>query len=184
MPKSFGHIDFRNGRGAFASRIRLADGPLGLAWHHCAATANVLGDFFALRRATSQQAYTETRHGISYLVNELLENAVKFGEPGDIIIESALDGDLFEVKIVNSISPGTARRFQEMLAELTARDPGELLIARIEANAADAGASGSGLGLLTLMNDYGARLGWIFHDAAAGAGEPIGLDTFAALDLS
>jgi hypothetical protein len=71
-----------------------------------------------------------------------------------------------------------------MLAELTASDPGELLIARIEANAADAGASGSGLGLLTLMNDYGARLGWIFHDAGAGAGGPIGLDTFAALDLS
>jgi hypothetical protein len=184
MLKSFGRTYFRNDAGAFATRIRLADGPLSLAWHHCAATADFLGDFFALRRATSQQAYTETRHGIGYLINELLENAVKFGEPGDIIIESALDGDLFEVKFVNSISPGTARRFQEMLAELTARDPGELLIARIEANAADAGTSGSGLGLLTLMNDYGARLGWIFHEAGAGAGEPIGLETFAALDLS
>jgi hypothetical protein len=184
MLKSFGRTDFRNGPDAFATRIRLADGPLGLAWHHCAATADFLGDFFALRRATSQQAYTETRHGIGYLVNELLENAVKFRERGDIIIESALDGDRFEVKIVNSISPETARRFQALLAELTASDPGELLIARIEANAADADASGSGLGLLTLMNDYGARLGWIFNERGVGADRRVDLDTFAALDLS
>ncbi|MBN9075788.1 MAG: ATP-binding protein [Rhizobiales bacterium 65-79] len=183
MPKSFGRTDFRNGPGAFATRLRLADGPLGLAWHHCAATADFLGDFFALHRKTSQQTYTETRHSIGYLVNELLENAVKFREPGDIIIESALEGDRFEVRIRNSISLETARRFQALLAELTARDPGELLIARIEANAADPGADGSGLGLLTLMNDYGARLGWIFHDGGAEANRRIDLDTFAALDL-
>jgi hypothetical protein len=184
MLKSFGRTDFRNGPGAFATRIRLADGPLGLAWHHCAATADFLGDFFALHRRTSQRTYTETRHSIGYLINELLENAVKFREPGDITIESALDGDRFEVKIVNSISRETARSFQALLAELTAGDPGELLIARIEANAADAEASGSGLGLLTLMNDYDARLGWTFHDAGAEEDRPIDLDTFAALDLS
>lgn len=184
MPKSFGRTDFRNGPGAFATRLRLAEGPLGLSWHHCAATADFLGDFFALQRRTSQQTYTETRHSIGYLVNELLENAVKFREPGDIIIESALEGDRFEVRIGNSISLETARRFQALLAELTARDPGELLIARIEANAADPGADGSGLGLLTLMNDYGARLGWIFHDGGAEANRRIDLDTFAALDLS
>ena len=183
MPQSFGLTDFRNGAGAFATRVRLAEGPLGLAWHHCAATADFLGDFFALHRGTSQQTYAETRHSIGYLINELLENAVKFRELGDIVVESTLDGDRFEVRIVNSISLETARRFQALLAELTARDPGELLIARIEANAADPAASGSGLGLLTLMNDYGARLGWIFHERGAGADRRVDLDTFAALDL-
>jgi len=63
-----------------------------------------------------------------------------------------------------------------------ARDPGELLIERIEANAAEPFGSGSGLGLLTLMNDYGARLGWTFRQETPE--DPILLHTFAELALS
>ena len=61
------------------------------------------------------------------------------------------------------------------------RDPGELLIERIEENAENANSSGSGLGLLTLMSDYGARLGWRFQPAAEA--DAIRLDTYAALDI-
>ena len=43
-------------------------------------------------------------------------------------------------------------------------------------------ARGSGLGLLTLMSDYGVRLGWTFEKDAEG--EPIRLETYAALKLS
>ena len=79
-------------------------------------------------------------------------------------------------------SSDVASRFQSLLSELTARDPGELLIERIEANAADETSSGSGLGLLTLMNDYGARLGWNFSDAPADG--TVVLSTHASLTLN
>ncbi len=107
---------------------------------------------------------------------------MKFRFSGDILVESSLDGDRFEVKVTNMVDPGTAIRFQEMLVEVTARDPGDLLIERIETNAAASNSSGSGLGLLTLMSDYGARLGWVFDETAAV--DRIRLETFAALDLS
>ncbi|KUM25315.1 ATP-binding protein [Mesorhizobium loti] len=181
MHKSFGSTEFLNGKAAFRNTLQIAAGPIDLAWHHCATTSDFLGDFFALRRIALQHDYNEARHGIGYLVNELLENAVKFRSSGDILVESSLDDDRFEVKITNMVDSKTAARFQKMLVELTSRDPGDLLIERIEANAAASNSSGSGLGLLTLMSDYGARLGWAFDDTAVV--DRIRLETFAALDL-
>jgi hypothetical protein len=182
MLTSIGNTELTNGAAAVASRLRLADGPIDLAWHHCSSTSEFLGEFFALRRKASADAYNEIRHSIGYLANELLENAIKFRAPGDILIESSLDGGRFELKVTNLIGIETAARFNALLVELTSRNPGDLLIERIEANAADAESSGSGLGLLTLMSDYGARLGWTFHTIADGG--PVRLTTFAVLDIA
>jgi hypothetical protein len=73
-------------------------------------------------------------------------------------------------------------RFGTLLDELACGDPGELLIERIEANAANENSNASGLGLLTLMNDYGARLGWQFDPQ--GTGETGQLRTYAVLELA
>lgn len=182
MLTQFGAVDFSNGQKAFASTLRLADGPLDLSWHHCSTTSEFLGEMFALRVAASSHDYNEARHSIGYLVNELLENAVKFRSPGDIIVESSFASGLFEIRITNLIGEETSTRFKDMLAEITSRDPGDLLIERIEANAADASSRGSGLGLLTLMSDYGVRLGWTF--APGSDDRSIRLQTCAALKLS
>lgn len=181
MRTRFGNIEFSNGQSAFSSTLRLAEGPIDLSWHHCSTTSEFLGEMYALRVA-GRLDFNEARHSIGYLVNELLENAVKFRSPGDIVIESSLDGGLFEIKITNLISEETSTGFKGMLVEVTSRDPGDLLIEKIEANAADASSKGSGLGLLTLMSDYGVRLGWTFEKDAEG--EPIRLETYAALKLS
>ncbi len=182
MLQMFGETLFQNSAAAMSNRLLLADGPLGLSWQHCAATSDFLSDFYALSRPATLQAYTEARHSIGYLLNELLENAVKFRAPGDILVETSLEGGRFEAKIVNPITLAVATRFQTVLTEITTHDPGELLLARIEANALAGAEGGSGLGLLTLMSDYGARLGWIFRrDEAAGA---LALETLAALDLA
>lgn len=180
MEATFGQVEFTNGAGALTNRIRLADGPLDLAWQHCGVTSEFLGDFFALQLGKTGGNYNEARHSIGYLTNELLENALKFRHGADIALEASLDGSSFELRISNQITTETAGRFQALLAELTTRDPGELLIERIEQNAENMNSSGSGLGLLTLMSDYGARLGWRFQPAAADA---MRLETYAALDI-
>jgi hypothetical protein len=162
-------------------RLRLADGPLEISWQHCSLTSDFLGDFFA-GHADGGIDPREMRHSIGYLVNELLENAVKFRAPGDIEIEAGFHDSTFGISVQNRVDAGTARRFQALLAEITAGDPGELLIERIERNAADPQSGGSGLGILTLMNDYGAHLGWKFlPDAEDGLYR---LETYAALRLS
>lgn len=182
MSQHFGDISRSNPASAFAMRIVISDGPLGVSWQHASETCEFLGDVFALRHARDGADYTDARHSIIYLVNELLENAIKFRVPGDICLECSLAGGNFELTVSNDTSPDSAGRFQALLGEITSRDPGELLIERIEANAADENASGSGLGLLTLMNDYGARLGWDFRSSTSGTA--VALSTHAALTLN
>jgi hypothetical protein len=162
--------------------IVLSQGPLAVNWQHASATCEFLGDVFAIRHAKNGQDYSDARHSIIYLVNELLENAIKFRTPGDIEVRCSLENGNFELVVRNRTSQDVASRFQDLLSELTARDPGELLIERIEANAADESSSGSGLGLLTLMNDYGARLGWNFSDAPSIG--TVLLSTHASLTLN
>lgn len=182
MAISFGETQHNNSPKAFAMSIVLRQGPLTVSWQHASATCEFLGDVFAVRHAKNGSDYSEARHSIIYLVNELLENAIKFRSPGDIELRCSLEDGRFEVTVRNHASSDVATRFQSILSELTVRDPGELLIERIEANAADETSSGSGLGLLTLMNDYGARLGWKFMDAPTSGA--VVLSTHASLTLN
>lgn len=180
--KQFGSFERSNGSGAFVMRIVMYDGPLGVSWQHASETCEFLGDVFALHHARNGADYTDARHSIIYLVNELLENAIKFRLPGAIRVDCSLESGNFELTVSNDTAPEVAGRFQTLIEEIISRDPGELLIERIEANAADETSSGSGLGLLTLMNDYGARLGWDFRSSASGAA--VTLSTHAVLTLN
>jgi hypothetical protein len=182
MTTLFGPADIALGTEDIVSRVRLFDGPLELSWHHCATTSDFIGDLFALRVRSSVADNKDVRHSVGYLVNELIENAVKFRAPGEIQIEASMDSESFRVKISNVLDGAAAARFQTLLAEITRGDPGDLLIQRIEANAAEADSSGSGLGLLTLMSDYGARLAWIFSPAERF--DRVQLETFASLPIS
>jgi hypothetical protein len=181
MTISYGETEHANSPSAFKVQVVLAE-ELGVSWQHASATCEFLGDMFASHCAKAGQDYAEARHSIIYLVNELLENAIKFRSPGDVAIAGSLDSGNFELTVTNSASPEVASGFQALLAEVTTRDPGDLLIERIEANAADENSSASGLGILTLMNDYGARLGWNFREDASG--QTIILSTHATLTLN
>jgi hypothetical protein len=182
MTTLYGPAEIVGGMSESVSRVRLFDGPLDLRWHHCATTSDFIADLFALPFHGSRNDYREVRHNIGYLVNELIENAVKFREPGEIRIEATMDADCFKVKVSNVVSTETAVSFQALLAEITVGDPGDLLIERIEANAADPETSGSGLGYLTLMSDYGARLAWMFSPVDSSGRVHVG--TFATIPVT
>ena len=166
------------------ARLTLRGGPLDLGWIHCGMTAEFLGNLVAGLAARLGIDANDARHSVSYLANELLENAVKFRAEGagDVVVEMRLEGAKFELLLSNFAPEKNAAAFQAFLAQVEARDAGDLLIERIEANAADDSSSGSGLGILTLMNDYGARLGWRFEQK--NEGEPVRVETYAALTLS
>lgn len=167
-----------------AARLTLYDGPLELGWVHAGATADFIGAFFAELAAKAGLDGNDARHGISYLVNELVENAVKFRAPdaGEVTLSARLDGAIFELLLTNIAADETAARFGAILDEIVSRDPGELLIERIEANAADDSSTGSSLGILTLMSDYGVRMNWTFEPDAKGT--LVRVETYAALPLA
>jgi hypothetical protein len=66
--------------------------------------------------------------------------------------------------------------------ESASRTLGSCITRTKSSSAADENSSASGLGILTLMNDYGARLGWIFTEAPAAG--TVTLSTFASLSLN
>ncbi|WP_208646401.1 slr1658 superfamily regulator [Mesorhizobium waimense] len=182
MTTLFGTPDLAIGMMESVSRVRLFDGPLDLSWRHCATTSDFIADLFALRFQTSRNDYREVRHSIGYLVNELIENAVKFRAPGEIVIEASMDSECFKLKVSNDLDGQNASEFQSLLADITVGDPKDLLIQRIEANAANPDVVRSGLGLLTLMSDYDARLAWIF--SSADESDRICLETYASIPIS
>lgn len=181
MVEEFGETAASNGGGATRFCLRLMAEPLELSWHHCGVTSDFIGEYFS--RACGQNVDpVDARHSISYMINEILENAVKFRHGGDVEINSSLENDTFEIQIMNRIDPQTAAGFRDHLAKLLEREPGELLLERIEENALNPESTGSGLGILTLMSDYGARLGWSF--ATGRVSEGVELTTYASLRLS
>ena len=107
--KQFGDIARNNGTGAFAMRVLISDGPLGVSWQHASETCEFLGDVFALRHAKAGADYTDARHSIIYLVNELLENAIKFRVPGAIRVDCSLQDGNFELTVSNDTAPEVAR---------------------------------------------------------------------------
>ena len=54
-------------------------------------------------------------------------------------------------------------KFQEFIQELLSSDPEELYVQQIEKSAEDENGEASGLGFLTMLNDYSAKLGWKFE---------------------
>jgi len=108
----------------------------------------------------------EIKSAVSYIANELLENAMKFNDetseyPIDIKLQLESDGVIFSV--ANSIPPKAVGKFQAYIQQLLASEPSELYIQQLENNAADDNCNGSGLGLLTMLSDYTAKIGWKFQ---------------------
>lgn len=162
-----------------AARLKLHDGPLNLGWRHSGRTSDFIADTMAMPFLASTTAHKEIHHAIGYMSNELIENAVKFRRPGTIVIEACILADVFMMRVGNEIDIETSRRFRTILLQMLSLDPGELLIRQIEANAAS-NDSGSGLGLLTLLSDYGAKMGWVFETSTE---DSVTLTTTASLSL-
>ena len=146
--------------------------PLKQRWRNNGLSADFLADYLATFFPTVESDRTtidrkaEIRSAVSYIANELLENAMKFNdETSDypISIRLQLQRDKLVFSIANSIPPRAVSKFQAYIQELTTSDPGELYIRQLEKNAADETLTTSGLGLLTMVNDYMAKIGWKFE---------------------
>ncbi len=102
----------------------------------------------------------------NYIANELLENAMKFNDETShypVSIQLRLYSDHVVFFVTNSIPAPAVEKFQQLIEKLIHSDPQELYLHQLEQNAIDDSNSHSGLGLLTMLNDYAAKLGWKFE---------------------
>jgi hypothetical protein len=145
--------------------------PLRSRWRNNGLSADFLGDYVVtflpkegdLSITTSRQH--ELRHSVAYVANELLENAMKYhAQKGKIPISIHLEltDEHISVSASNGVDADQAERYKAFVEYLLDGDPGDLLIQRLEEGAREGHPNDSGLGLLTMINDYGAQLGWCF----------------------
>lgn len=159
-------------------------------WPNNSLSADFLADYFANFFPGADNASAEIstraqiRSAISYIANELLENAVKFhcDPTANISMTLLLDRDKLTFLATNLLDRASAARFEQFIQMLSKEDPAELYLRQLEQNALDETNHASGLGILTMIQDYGAQLGWKFEPATTSP-ELIQVTTLVQLSL-
>ncbi len=141
-------------------------------WRNNGLSADFLADywtsFFPGDDAASQHRQAEIRDAISYIANELLENAMKFSydmSKYPVSIALYLFADEVRFYVTNSVASQCCGRLQNFIRELLSDDPDEMYLRQLERNAAE-DRSGH-LGFLTMLSDYETQLGWKFDPLPA-----------------
>ncbi|MBE9093886.1 ATP-binding protein [Tychonema sp. LEGE 07203] len=146
--------------------------PLKQRWRNNGLSADFLADYLTSFFPGNEDdpstidRQVEIKSAVSYIANELLENAMKFNdETSDypIDIKLQLENSRLIFSVANSIHPQAVGEFQAYIQHLLAFEPSELYIQQLEQNAAGDNCTDSRLGLLTMLNDYSAKIGWKFQ---------------------
>ena len=191
MQQSFGEfIDPQEGDGEYLKiGFRPASITLQQRWRNNGLSADFLAGylstFFPGEDTASTTRQAAIKDAVSFIANELLENAMKFSFASShhtVTIEMFLDADAVRLYTANGIAPHAVEPFQQFIARLLSSDTNELYIEQLERNANAEGDAGSGLGFLTMINDYGARLAWNFSHHA-GDTEQVLLTTMVRLPV-
>ena len=129
----------------------------------------------------SARRQSDISAAVGYVANELLENAMKYGADAagkSISMRLHLEEHrivFHQTNVAGSARVAALRRFIAQLSQLGAAD----LLWRQMENGGD--ENGPGLGLLTMVNDYGARLA--FHIAACEPTDSFMITTQVVLDI-
>lgn len=126
--------------------------------------SDFLANVFPLKeeniKEVEKQLHLKT--AVNYIANELLDNSIKFNEyalklPVRLGICCADKMLIFVSE--NSVSKTTLDKLKYFASQLATSDPDELYFRQMEKGAEEKSEE-SGLGLLSLLNDYSAKLGW------------------------
>ncbi len=162
--------------------------PIKQRWRNNGLSADFLGDyvttFFPLQEddPSTVMRQSEVRNAVAYIANELLENAMKYADehftlPITIALQMRCDMLIFSES--NAMKPDQAETFRRHITWLSEGDPSELYLEALELSATREDG-GSGLGLITMMNDYAARLGWRIE---SGADDSVVITTQVSLSV-
>lgn len=153
-------------------RFSPSSAPLQLRWRNNGLSADFLADYLITffpsdeNDPQSCEKEAELKGAVSYIANELLENAMKFnGSTSNIPIklELMLYSDHLILCVSNHLPSENIAGFQSFIHELLNTEPQDLYVRQIERADQDDNMTTSGLGLLTMIDDYNAKLGWKFE---------------------
>ncbi|MEB3219162.1 MAG: ATP-binding protein [Nostocales cyanobacterium 94392] len=146
--------------------------PIKDRWRNNGLSADFMADYLATfipkddYDPSTIQRQQEVKSAASYIANELLENSMKYCDYGakfSISIQLQLDADQIRFFVTNSIPKASIEPFKAFIEQMINSDPSELYFQQLEKNAQNKNSTASGLGLLSMVNDYSAMLGWKFE---------------------
>jgi len=141
-------------------------------WQNNGISADFLANFWA--NATRQDDYAwqirqnEIKQAISYIANELLENAIKYGyklSEDAYNLTMHFNHNHLRFYLTNTIDPKKASQFKALILTLLIEDSLELQLQQIKRHVYGL-TQNSGLGFLTMINGYQANLAWKFKNQA------------------
>jgi hypothetical protein len=146
--------------------------PLRSRWRNNGLSADFLGDYVTTFLpanggvAAFEKRQNQIKHSVTYVANELLENAMKYHQPDvdiPIRIHLELSDDNITVSVSNGVSVEQAERYRAFVEHLQDENASDLILQQQEESARSNESTISGLGLLTMISDYDARLDWLFE---------------------
>ena len=148
--------------------------PISERWRNNGLSADYIAEYLATvlnnedNESDEAEYLAEIKSSASYIANELLENGMKYcNEHTEYPITFHIELVSNEIRffLENTIIPSNAERLKEFINELDNSDPDEFYIRQLEKNAEDEleDNTSSGLGFLSIINDYSAKLGWKFQ---------------------
>ncbi|MBN2752437.1 MAG: ATP-binding protein [Rhodospirillaceae bacterium] len=152
--------------------------PLQQRWRNNGLSADFLADYVTtFFPKTEDDPASATRQStvkgtVSYIANELLENAMKYSDGGTqpITMRLILQFDRIIFEETNAVTPEEAASYRRFIDGLSREDPSEIYFRKVEEMAIS--GDESGLGLITMILDYAATLSWRF-DAVSGGVETV-----------
>lgn len=151
------------GGGQSVAVLGLDAADLSRNWRRCSLSADFLARYYSYyfpyrEKATDRISRDTAENTISYILNELIENTAKYSDAADTGVEVTVhlrERDvLFQVS--NQVTAKRASEFTRLVSELLGGNAEELYVAQLEKN-----TDSSGLGYLTMINDYGVSLGFM-----------------------
>lgn len=148
--------------------------PIQERWRNNGLSADYIAEYLTTvlnadeNESENAEYLADIKSSASYIANELLENGMKYcngqtHHPVTFHIELAANEIRFFLE--NTVIPSSAEKLKDFIEELNNSDPDELYIRQLErtAEAELEDNTSSGLGFLSIINDYSAKLGWKFQ---------------------
>lgn len=146
--------------------------PIKKRWRNNRLSAHFVADYFTNflpideDEPNHKQRLKESKNAVTYVANELLENAMKFHDEqsknkvkfGIQFLEEE-DDVTAVIFATNNVKSEGIHKLKAFIEELLSSDPNDLYISQVE-KSAEEDSEASGLGLLTMINDYSAKIGW------------------------
>ena len=142
-------------------------------WRRVSLSSDFLAKYYSFyfpyrEKAKGRISREAAENSISFVLNELIENTAKYSNTPDtaVRVRVRLLERTIQLEVSNAVSVELADGFQASMREVLGGNTEELYLSKLEANLGEARRD-SGLGFLTLINDYQVGLGFKFEKTGA-----------------